>query len=85
MSTSISLEGPVELINEKMMLRIPLTAGGDTLASAAGSIGETDSENLNIIILPWLAKELKIGVGSLVIVDNIEGKLRITRSAANDV
>lgn len=84
MATPISLEGPVELIDGKMILRIPLTAGGDNLISAAGSIGNIDSGNLNISILPWLANQLKIGVGSLVVVDNIDGKLRITRSAEND-
>jgi hypothetical protein len=43
-----------------------------------------DDENLNTVIQPWLAEKLRIGVGSLVIVDNLNGRFTITRSAKND-
>ena len=84
MSDEISLEGPVELIDGKLTLQIPLTAGGDKLAPLARGIGEVDGENLNVVIQPWLAKNLRIGEGSLVLVDNYNGKFTITRSAKND-
>jgi hypothetical protein len=84
MSDAISIEGPVELIDGKLTLRIPLAAGGDQLAPFARGIGETDGECLNVIIQPWLAERLRIGTGSLVVVDNKNGRLTITRSAAND-
>jgi hypothetical protein len=80
----ISIEGPVELIDGQLMLRIPLAAGGDKLAPLARGIGETDGEYLNVVIKPWLAEKLRIGAGSLVFVDNKNGKFTITRSAAND-
>ena len=66
------------------MLRIPLAAGGNTLAPFARGIGEINGEYLNIVIKPWLAEKLRIEAGSLVFVDNKNGKLTITRSAAND-
>jgi hypothetical protein len=84
MTDVISIEGPVELIEGQLMLRIPLAAGGDKLAPLARGIGETDGEYLNVVIKPWLAEKLRIGAGSLVFVDNKNGKFTITRSAAND-
>ena len=84
MTDPISLEGPVELIDGKLILRIPLAAGGDQLAPLARGIAETDGEYLNVVIQPWLADKLRIGPGSLVFVDNKNGKFTITRSAAND-
>jgi hypothetical protein len=84
MTDSISLEGPVELVNGKLMIRIPLAVGGDRLAPLAGGIGEIDGEYLIVVIQPWLAEKLRIAEGSLVIVDNENGKFTITRSAAND-
>ena len=84
MSDVTSLEGPLELVDGHLMLRIPLAAGGDKLASCARGVGTVDSEYLTIIIQPWLAEKLRIGEGSLVFVDNRDGKFKITRSASND-
>ena len=84
MTEPISIEGPVELIDGKLTLRIPLAAGGAELAPFTRGIGETDSEYLNVVIQPWLAERLRIEAGSLVFVDNKNGKFTITRSAAND-
>jgi hypothetical protein len=84
MDEKISLQGQVELINDKLTLRIPLAVGGDKLAQAARGIGEIQGEYLIVIIQPWLAEKLRIGPGSLVFVDNHNGKFTITRSAAND-
>lgn len=64
MSEQISLEGPVDLIDRKLTLQIPLAVGGDQLAPLAQVIGAIDGENLNVIIQPWLAEKLCIGVGS---------------------
>src|SRR5258705_13610002 len=84
MAEPISIEGPVELIDGKLVLRIPLAAGGDKLAPIARGIGEIDGDCLSVTIPPWLAEKLRIGPGSLVFVDDRNGKFTITRSAAND-
>jgi hypothetical protein len=57
---------------------------GAALAPLAKRIGEIDGEFLKVVIQPWLAEKLRIAEGSLVIVDNANGKFTITRSAAND-
>ncbi len=80
----VSLEGPVELTDDKLAVRIPLAVGGDKLAPFAKGIGKVDGEYLNVTIRPRLAKRLKIDVGSIVTVDNRRGKFTIARSAAND-
>jgi len=61
-------------IRLRLTLRIPLAAGGDRLAPLARGIGDTDGEYLNVVIPPWLAGKLRIGAGSLVVVDNKNGK-----------
>jgi hypothetical protein len=84
MAEVVSLQGPVEVVDGDLAIRIPLEAGGSVLAPLARGIGEVRGEFLKIVIPPWLAEKLRIRAGSLVIVDNVNGKLTITRSAAND-
>lgn len=84
MAEVVSLEGPVEIVDGELAVLIPLEAGGDVLASFAKGIGEIDGNFLKVVIQPWLAEKLRIGAGSLVIIDNVNGKFTITRSAAND-
>jgi len=86
MSDPIPVEGPVELIDGKLILRIPLDMGGVGMAAFALGIGEVDSGHLNVAIQPWLAEKLRIGPGSRVCVsvDTANGNFRITRSAASD-
>ena len=84
MSDLVSIEGPVELIDGNLIIRIPLEVGGRELAPLARGIGEIEGEYLQVVIKPWLAEKLRIGAGSFVFVDNKNGKFTITRSAAND-
>jgi len=84
MSEKISIEGPVELIDGKLTLQIPLTAGGAVLAPLARGVGEVVGDDLIVVIQPWLAGHLRIVAGSLVHVDSDNGKFTITRSAKND-
>ncbi len=84
MEDSVSIEGPVEMIDGNLTLRIPLSVGGDKLAPLARGIGRIEGDCLCVVIKPWLAEKLRIEAGSLVVVDNKNGKFTITRSAAND-
>lgn len=80
----IKIQGPVELVDGNLTLRIPLSFGGAELAPLAGGIGEVKGDHLCVTIQPWLAEKLRIGVGSLVVVDNYtNGTLTITRGAEN--
>ena len=84
MSNWISIEGPVELIDGRLMLRIPLGEGGEDLEPFARGIGYIVGDCLQVVIQPWLAEKLRIDAGSVVVVDNKNGKFTITRSPAND-
>lgn len=84
MSDLISIQGPVESIDGKLVLRIPRAAAGDELASLAHGIGRIEGHCLVVVVEQWLAAKLRIGEGSLVIVDNRDGKFNLTPSPNND-
>jgi hypothetical protein len=73
----VSLQGPVERIDGRLVLRIPLDAGGDQLAHCARGVSEVQGQYLTIVIQEWLAGLLRIEEGDLVIVDNANGKFNI--------
>ncbi|RIK01559.1 MAG: hypothetical protein DCC46_00495 [Armatimonadetes bacterium] len=64
---------------DELVLLIPLAVGGDVLAEYAKGINEVRGEHLRVPVPSWLAEKLGIREGSQVIVDNFEGKFRITR------
>ncbi len=77
-SETTSLEGPVELIDGRLTVRIPLAVGGDRLAPYARGMGKIDGEYLNVTIPQRLARKLKITEGSRIAVDNQKGKFNIS-------
>lgn len=77
MAKITSLRGPVESIDGKLMLRIPLAAGGSELVACSRGIGESDGQFLSIHIMDWLAEKLGISEGSIVAVDNADGKFNV--------
>jgi hypothetical protein len=72
-----SLEGPVERVDGRLTLVIPLAAGGCEFIRCTSGISEVDGEDLKIKIPDRLAVELGIREGSLVQVDNENGKFNI--------
>jgi hypothetical protein len=72
-----SLEGPVERMGGKLLLLIPLDAGGDQFIEVSHGIGEVEGGNLKVVIPDWLADMLRIQEGSHVSVDNKGGKFNI--------
>jgi hypothetical protein len=80
MAQVTSLTGPVENIDGKLLLRIPLEAGGSELVESSRGIGQVEGEFLSIEIMDWLAQKLGISEGSLVIIDNANGKFNIRPS-----
>jgi hypothetical protein len=77
MDDVFSLRGPVELLDGKLTLVIPLEAGGDQLIDCSRGISEVHGENLKIVIPDWLAGMLRIEAGDDVLVTNANGKLNI--------
>jgi hypothetical protein len=74
----ISLAGPVDLIDGKLTLIIPLEYGAGLVECSRG-IGEVRDGELVIVIQDWLAEKLAIVEGSVVVVDNRNGKFNLTR------
>lgn len=74
---AISLQVPVERIEGKLVLRIPLEAGGSELIACSRGISEVDGDYLTITISEWLSGMLRIDAGNLVSVDNRDGKCNI--------
>jgi len=72
-----SLQGPVEEVDGKLALRIPLEAGGNQLIACSRGISEVKGEYLEIIIPEWLTGMLRIEKGDMVYVDNENGKFNI--------
>lgn len=79
MGNVTSLQRLVENIDGKLMLRIPLAAGGRELAECSRGISEIDGDFLNIVIPDWLAEKLGISEGSAVVVGNANDKFSIRR------
>jgi hypothetical protein len=65
-----SVQGPVESVNGKLTLRIPLQVGGAKLFRCARGVGTIDAECLNVVIPHAVAEGTGIREGSLVAVDN---------------
>jgi hypothetical protein len=73
-----SLSGPVEMIDGKLTLRIPLSADCAGLIDCSRGIGMVDGNLLQIALPPWLVEKLSISEGSIVTVDNANGRFNIT-------
>jgi hypothetical protein len=73
-----SVQGPVETVDGKLTLRIPLEAGGAKLARCARGVGNIDAECLNVVIPHAVAEGAGIREGCLVAVDNRWGRFNIT-------
>ena len=73
----VSIEGPVETVDGKLVLRIPLVAGGDKLLKSAGNIGRIEGDALRVDIPAWLAQKIGLGDGAIVVVDNQGGTFNI--------
>ncbi len=78
----ISLEGPVELVNGKLTVAIPIEVAGDLVECSKG-IGSVRGAELVIVLPEWLTNKLSIAEGSVVIVDNKDGKFNIRKRSVN--
>lgn len=79
MANVTSLQRFVENIDGKLMLRIPLAAGGRELVECSRGISEVDGDFLNIVIPDWLAEKLGISEGTTLVVGNANDRFNIRR------
>jgi hypothetical protein len=68
------------MVDGKLVLRIPLSAGGDQIIDCSKGISELDGEYLKATIPEWLAGMPRIDLGSIVSIDNENGKCNIRPS-----
>jgi hypothetical protein len=76
---NIFLTGPIEREGDRLILRIPLDAGGEQLHLVCENISEIDGEDLVVAIPNWLAEHIQVGEGTMVTVDDRWGKFNITK------
>ncbi len=81
MENYLSLRGPIDREGDKLVLRIPLDAGGEQLSLVARGISEVDGEDLVVTIPHWLAQKIDVREGSEVYVDDRGGKFNITKAS----
>jgi len=72
-----SLSGPLERIDGKFFLHIPLNVGGDKLIECSKGISVVKDGLLIIEIKKWLVEKLNISEGSMITVSNIDGKFNL--------
>ena len=72
-----TLGGPVESIDGRLTMRIPLASGGKHLIGCSRGIGQVVGSELHVVIPVWLAEKLGIHEGMQVMVDNRGGKFNI--------
>jgi hypothetical protein len=81
---ALTLEGPVERLDGKLALVIPLHEGGDRFLGCCRGISEVQGEKLKITIPEWLSGMLRIQEGDLVSIDNANRKFNIRAVNARD-
>jgi hypothetical protein len=80
-----SLEGPVEKIDGKFTLRIPLAAGGSRFVSCARGISRVEDGYFVFVIHDWMVEKLNITEGCRVEVNNKEGLFNIVGPPWDDI
>ena len=78
MDEDTTLSGPVEKLDGKLVLRIPLEAGGNQFIECSRGISEVQDGHLVIEIKDWLAGLLRIEEKDVVSVSNANGKFNVT-------
>ena len=80
MIRDVSIKGPIEKIDGKLMLLIPLVVGGRELADCTHGIGRVEGDFLKIEVLPWMAEKLGVSEGTIMAIDNTTGEFRMQRA-----
>ena len=78
-SDYLSLEGPVERFEGRLVLRIPLEAGGQQLRQTVCTACPVEGKDLIVAVPDWLASRFRLAEGSAVHLDDRWGRLNITR------
>jgi hypothetical protein len=77
-SRQVSLAARVQNVGGKLTLLIPLEAGGNELTECSHGIAEITGEDLKVTLPDWLSDKMGLEEGSLVQIDNKDGKFNFT-------
>lgn len=80
MASLRTLEGPVELIDGALSLRIPRALAEAGIVALLGETNQGDDTSLTVRIPDSVAASLELTAGSMVAVDNRAGEVAITRA-----
>lgn len=75
----VALEGPVERRGGRLVLRVPLSAGGERLRQVATAASYVEDGRLVVVLPEWLLERMALEEGSAVHVDDRWGRLNISR------
>jgi len=81
MASLRTLEGPVELIDGTLSLRIPRALVEPGIVALLSETSQGDDTSLTVRIPDGVATSLELTAGSMVAVDNRGGEFSITRAA----
>lgn len=73
----VTVTAPLEKLEGKLVLRIPLEKGGDAMAQCARGISQIRDGHLVIEIQGWLLGLLRVAEGDRVEVSNCDGRFNI--------
>ena len=70
----VRIEGPLEKIGERWLMRIPLSVGGDVLSATTSGIGQVKDGILEIELPTQLVQNLKLKEGQHLWIHNASGE-----------
>jgi hypothetical protein len=70
----VRIEGPLEKVGNRWLMRIPLTVGGDVLSAPTQGIGQIKNDILEIELPDQLVKNLNLKEGQHLFVHNATGE-----------
>ena len=78
-SDYLSIQGPVERRDNRLVLRVPVDAGGHRLWSIANRLCVIENSDVIVLLPDWLTEQMHLEEGSEVHVDDRWGRLNIAR------
>jgi len=68
----------------KLVLNVPLANGGSEFVECSKGISKVEEKYLKIVVPDWMATKMGFGKGSLVDINNRDGKLHIDSAIESD-
>ena len=80
MSDYVSIDGPIEMIDGRMLVRIPLEPYGKSLVDCTQSLSFIADDHLCIEIHEWMLEKLEMNAADLLHIDNANGEFNMRRA-----